>query len=46
VPSGSKPAQLYGANGVESAVDAFARHVEADQEIEIGRMRELLAKLA
>jgi uncharacterized protein (DUF305 family) len=38
--------RLYAANGgVEPAVDAFARHVEADQEIEIGRMRQLLAKL-
>jgi uncharacterized protein (DUF305 family) len=36
--------QLYaGDGGVESAVDAFARHVDADQRIEIGRMRELLA---
>jgi uncharacterized protein (DUF305 family) len=40
-------AQLYAANGgVEPAVDAFARHVQADQEIEIGRMRALLAKLS
>jgi uncharacterized protein (DUF305 family) len=39
-------ARLYAANGgVEPAVDAFARHVQADQEIEIGRMRQLLAKL-
>jgi uncharacterized protein (DUF305 family) len=39
-------AQLYEANGgAEPAVDAFARHVQADQEIEIGRMRALLAKL-
>jgi uncharacterized protein (DUF305 family) len=39
-------AQLYARNGgTEPAVDAFARHVQADQEIEIGRMRELLAKL-
>jgi uncharacterized protein (DUF305 family) len=39
-------AQLYATNGgAEPAVDAFARHIEADQEIEIGRMRELLAKL-
>ena len=39
-------AQLYEANGgVEPAVDAFARHVQADQEIEIGRMRALQAKL-
>jgi uncharacterized protein (DUF305 family) len=40
-------AQLYEANGgLEPAVDAFARHVQADQEIEIGRMRALLAKLS
>ena len=40
-------AQLYEANGgAEPAVDAFARHVQADQEIEIGRMRALLAKLS
>ena len=40
-------AQLYEANGgVEPAVDAFARHVQADQEIEIGRMRALLTKLS
>jgi uncharacterized protein (DUF305 family) len=40
-------AQLYDANGgMEPAVDAFARHVQADQEIEIGRMRALLAKLS
>jgi uncharacterized protein (DUF305 family) len=39
-------AQLYATNGgAEPAVDAFARHIEADQELEIGRMRELLAKL-
>lgn len=39
-------AQLYARNGgAEPAVDAFARHVQADQEIEIGRMRGLLAKL-
>jgi hypothetical protein len=31
---------------VEPDVDAFARHVHADQEIEIGRMRTLLAKLS
>ena len=31
--------------GLESASDAFARHVYADQEIEIGRMQELLATL-
>jgi uncharacterized protein (DUF305 family) len=31
--------------GVEPAIDAFARHVESDQGIEIGRMRELRAVL-
>jgi uncharacterized protein (DUF305 family) len=37
--------QLYaGGGGLESAVDAFARHVDADQQIEIGRMQELLAE--
>lgn len=30
--------------GNESEIDAFARHVDADQGIEIGRMEELLAK--
>ena len=30
--------------GLQSASDAFARHVEADQEIEIARMNEVLAK--
>ena len=40
-------AQLREAKGgVEPAVDAFALHVQADQEIEIGRMRALLAKLS
>ena len=39
--------QLYaGGGGVESAADAFARHVDADQQIELGRMRELLAAAA
>ena len=28
--------------GAESEIDAFARHVDADQQIEIGRMREVL----
>lgn len=38
--------QLYeGGGGQEPAADAFARHVVADQEIEIGRMRQLLAQL-
>jgi uncharacterized protein (DUF305 family) len=37
--------QLYaGGGGLESAVDAFARHVDADQQIEIARMQELLAE--
>jgi uncharacterized protein (DUF305 family) len=31
--------------GLESEIDAFARHVVADQEIEIGRMETLLAEL-
>lgn len=31
--------------GLEPNVDAFARHVEADQVIEIGRMEDLLARL-
>jgi uncharacterized protein (DUF305 family) len=36
--------RLNAANGgAEPEVGAFSRHVEADQEIEIGRMRELLA---
>ena len=40
-------ARLRKANGgVEPAADAFALHVQADQEIEIGRMRALLAKLS
>jgi uncharacterized protein (DUF305 family) len=30
--------------GLQSASDAFARHVEADQGIEIARMREVLAR--
>jgi uncharacterized protein (DUF305 family) len=36
--------QLYAAGGgLESEADAFARHIEADQEIEIARMEQLLA---
>ena len=36
--------QLYaGGGGLESEIDMFARHVDADQQIEINRMRELLA---
>jgi uncharacterized protein (DUF305 family) len=36
--------QLYaGGGGVESSVDAFGRHVDADQQIEISRMQGLLA---
>ena len=39
--------QLYaGGGGVESAVDSFARHVDADQQIELGRLRVLLAEAA
>ena len=38
--------ELYDAGGgVESQIDAFARHVVADQEIEIGRMEALLEQL-
>lgn len=38
--------RLYAANGgAEPETDAFARHVEADQLIEIARMQELLAEL-
>ena len=38
--------RLYAANGgAEPETDAFARHVEADQLIEIDRMQELLAEL-
>ena len=38
--------QLYAANGgAEPESDAFARHVEADQRIEIARMQQLLAEL-
>jgi uncharacterized protein (DUF305 family) len=38
--------ELYAAGGgVESASDRFAREVEADQNIEIARMRQLLATL-
>jgi uncharacterized protein (DUF305 family) len=37
--------QLYAAGGgLESSADAFARHVDADQQIEIGRMQEMLAE--
>ena len=37
--------RLYAANGgAEPEADAFARHVEADQRIEIARMQELLAE--
>jgi hypothetical protein len=32
--------------GVESEADAFARHVDADQEIEIARMQQLLAEMS
>jgi len=32
--------------GIEPEADAFARHVEADQQIEIDRMQQLLATLA
>ncbi len=36
--------QLYAAGGgVESSIDAFARDVDADQQIEIARMRGMLA---
>jgi uncharacterized protein (DUF305 family) len=31
--------------GLEPEADAFARHVEADQQIEIDRMQQLLAML-
>jgi uncharacterized protein (DUF305 family) len=38
--------RLVAADGAaEPEIGAFTRHVEADQEIEIGRMRELLATL-
>jgi uncharacterized protein (DUF305 family) len=38
--------RLYAANGgAEPEADAFARHVEADQQIEIDRMQKLLAEL-
>jgi uncharacterized protein (DUF305 family) len=37
---------LYAAGaGAEPEIDAFARHVDADQQIEIGRMRGLLRRL-
>jgi len=36
--------RLYAAGGgLESEADSFARHVEADQRIEIARMQQLLA---
>lgn len=36
--------ELYGSfGGAESAVDAFARHVDSDQRIEIARMQGMLA---
>jgi uncharacterized protein (DUF305 family) len=39
-------AQLYAAGGgLEPQIDAFARHVEADQQIELDRMRTLLQEL-
>jgi uncharacterized protein (DUF305 family) len=39
--------QLYGAGGgLEPSIDAFARHVDADQQIEIARMQRLLAGAA
>ena len=38
--------QLYARGaGAEPEIDAFARHVDSDQQIEIGRMRELLTRL-
>jgi uncharacterized protein (DUF305 family) len=38
--------QLYAQDaGAEPEIDAFARHVDADQQIEIGRMQALLAAL-
>jgi uncharacterized protein (DUF305 family) len=38
--------QLYAqGGGLEPEADAFARHVEADQQIEIERMQQLLAQL-
>ena len=37
--------QLYAAGGgLESNADAFARHVDSDQQIEIGRMQDMLAE--
>lgn len=37
--------ELYASGaGQESEIDAFARHVEADQNIEIARMQEMLAE--
>ncbi len=40
-------AELYASDGgAEPEIDAFARHVDADQQIEIGRMRQTLGRLA
>lgn len=37
--------ELDAANGgLEPEVDALARHIESDQEIEIGRMQQMLAE--
>ena len=39
-------AELYASDGgAEPEIDAFARHVDADQQIEIGRMKETLKTL-
>jgi uncharacterized protein (DUF305 family) len=39
-------AELYASDGgAESEIDAFARHVDSDQQIEIGRMKETLKTL-
>ena len=39
-------AELYASDsGAESEIDAFARHVDSDQQIEIGRMKETLKSL-
>ena len=39
-------ADLYeDGGGLEPEIDAFARHVVADQEIEIGRMEALLERM-
>jgi uncharacterized protein (DUF305 family) len=38
--------RLYASGGgLEPEADAFARHVEADQQIEIARMQGLLAEM-